>query len=78
MHERGCRIDLLPAPRAVVILLGSTFQFVLNVGSQVAALDPQQALLRSGSCEIRDSPHATHDSRGCVVRHTQDCPNFLR
>ena len=46
----------------------STFQFVLNVGAEVASFDSQQAFLRSRLREVGDSRHAAHDSCGCVIR----------
>ena len=49
----------------------STFQFVLNVGAEIASFDSQQAFLRSGLREVGDSRHAAHDSRGRVIRDAE-------
>jgi len=61
-------IDLSPAPLSAgylptcegvaLLAAASTFQFVLNVGAEVAAFDSQQALLRSGLRKVGDSRHA--------------------
>jgi hypothetical protein len=48
-----------------------TFQFVLNVGAEVASFDSQQPFLRSRLREVGDSRHAAHDSRGCVIRDAE-------
>jgi len=48
-----------------------TFEFVLNVGAEVASFDSQQSFLRSRLCEVGYSRHAAHDSRGCVIRDAE-------